>query len=623
MAFFNLYREICPAKNVRNNFEQTIFDFTKHRGKTDYYYSFFLYESPFLEANYRIDHVIIDIDTDDLLSDESMKVCRNVIDLLKEKGIPHINYFSGRRGFHIKMPNCWEFTKKDVENSTMKNTMVKTFPGICDKIYKKKSLIRMPNTAHPSTGLFKRLISSDTIMEGNPDYILMYCQKPDDPDQELTQFQWEDFPNLSEEKIHSISKPVMQAHKSEDSGWLPSPKCIHKMLRSGPLEGQRHVSAIRIASHLFHYHHYEKVVIKGTLSEWWGDDFDEPWFERVFPSIKEKYKYGCNDPVLAAHCDKTCKFKKLGNYMSGSKSILSIVQSHKESMDAGKYIDIGRIMPAIGSSFIVNHNDVLSILGPPGSGKTTFAIDLMLHVLNREPDKFYGLMINIDTSNEMTVRRMIQRFGRYTKDEVNNPTSSQWEDIQAIASRIDNMMTIMDDYSIESVVEKLGDWQKHFPRKPNIVILDHVGNVEFPVGGYARNRDLGKLMKTIAKQHHCIFMPISHITKADGRANSGRGEINVHSARDAALGENSDVMIGITDTGRTAPVSRIHVSGILESNYKIVKMTSPKSRDNEPIELEMIFNHDYFQFEPLNLSDQHKTVNGLFLSKDIEGDYFG
>lgn len=584
---FRTYREICKGVTDRGRVLPTGYDFRNYAGCTDCFYSLYGWDHPVSDIgndkNRIIDHLVIDLDTEDL------DVVRTIINRCNAHSIEHILYFSGT-GFHVVIPNIWQFHSQDIYNKTIQNTMMHYFPEGDPMVYDARRIIRMPYTINSKSGLPKVELSSSEITinkEHDIDSVTMHATEYLMQDK-LPYARYTKLPTQcgdaydSWPKIHSVGKPVINPILRDDH-FLPSPKCIHKLLRAGSVEGQRHITAMRLASHLLHYCGLPVNAVVAIIDDWWkGGEKDD--LERMVTKVKEKYKYGCKDAVLAACCHSNCAYFRGKDYMAFGVNLTDTHVSYLDKVKNDEYWDLSKFYREIENPFTIMNNDLVSIIGTQGAGKSTMYIDLVLKL---------GLNVvisNIDMAHDMLVRKLVQHELKITKSDIF--AGKRLEEQLAITRQLERRITVTPTANLDEVDAILRNPQHYgLTTKPDAWVFDHVGNISMPnVSGYERMRELGKTLKDLAVRHDILIIALGHVTRENSRNNI----LDINSARDANLGESSDVMIGIVRHGLK------WIKGAAIYTSKQVTIFSVKYRDNDPFNFDRMLNTDYGTFENLN-----------------------
>ena len=205
-------------------------------------------------------YLVLDIDRPDLaaaLADARMLVAflhRRYPDL--EGDVPI--YFSGGKGFHVLLelthrpPPTVGFpaVAKTLAEGIAANAVVTLDTGI----YFANALVRLPNTKHPRSGLFKRRIDADALFRLDISGVLERARHPAgdgipaarQPSEELAK-------DWHEAEVKTTRATEARAVIRRDAGTAPdarAPKFLIDLLRFGVGEGDRHKTVFRAAAWL-------------------------------------------------------------------------------------------------------------------------------------------------------------------------------------------------------------------------------------------------------------------------------------------------------------------------------------------------------------------------------------
>lgn len=572
---FEVWREV--VKGYRENGELKMssrgslypigYNFIDYSGDTDMFYSVYGYESNDLNAPRVIDHIPIDLDTQDL------DVIRSVVSRLPSN---YLLYFSGH-GYHVVIPNMWGFTQTDIHNKTIANTMAKYFPECDTSIYHHRALFRMPGTCNSKTGLWKNLITPD-------DNTNAFCKDNWYVHHDLPLITSEDSSWIKEHPpIYSLGKPVQVIKDIQQ--WMPSPKCIHKLLRKGPIEGQRHATVMRLASHMMHYDGYTQEFTSEALKSWFAEPSRNAEVDRLVRDVKSKYKYGCRDTLLAAQCDARCSFYIGKDYMGNCINLRDTLEQYQEKIKAGQYYDLNHYYD-LGHKFIMLDNDLLTIVGAPAVGKSMFLVDLMVRMIKSNPD-LYVVWSNLDTSHPLSVRRLVQNVANLTEDEIFNGSTKIAEKIEQAYAMLENRISIVDFANLDEIGKVLGNPTGYgLKNKPSIWIIDDVGSLQTDIDGYAKMQYLGKMLKTLPKMHNVLFVCTDHVPRISIR----NGNVDITSSKNAELGERSDVVLALIKNNTALK------NGMITKCSDNINILSVKARDGKQFVKPMLFDWERCKF---------------------------
>jgi hypothetical protein len=129
----------------------------------------------------RADWLLWDIDEHDLVA--ALTSARRLAGFLAERyGTDPAIWFSGSKGFHIALRLA-----HDPSPSATFPSVAKAFAqfladgagvAIDESLYDRARIVRLPNTKHPKTGLFKRRIDLDILPFFSPEALREHCAEP-------------------------------------------------------------------------------------------------------------------------------------------------------------------------------------------------------------------------------------------------------------------------------------------------------------------------------------------------------------------------------------------------------------------------------------------------------------
>jgi Cdc6-like AAA superfamily ATPase len=563
------YREGGLKMGTRGVLYPVGYNFSDYYGETDVFYSVYGYEYNSLDAPRIVDHLPIDLDTQD------HEIVKSVISRLS---CEYILYFSGH-GFHVVIPNLWGFTHRDIVNKTITNTMMEYFPECDPSVYHARALIRMPRTINSKTGYVKTAItlsnlsSQYQIVSDFPD-----CIEPSIPKMSATN-EW----ILRHPAIHSLGKPIIKVQGNSHS--IPSPKCIHKLLRNGPVVGQRHATVMRLASHMIHYDGYTTSFASAALKDWFSEPERNEEIERIVRDVQAKYKYGCRDSLLSAQCDPRCSYYIGKDYMGNTINMRNTLEQYQAKIAAGQYFDLNHYYN-IGHKFVMLDNDLLTIVGEPAVGKSMFLVDFMIRLLKDRPELFVAWS-NLDTSHPLSVRRLIQNVGHLSEEEILHASPVVMAKIDAAYEFLENRITIVEYNNLDTINAALVNPTSYgLKQKPDVWIIDDVGSLQCNLFGHERMKYLGDTLKSLPKVHNTLFICTDHVPRMDSRS----GNITISSSKNALLGERSDVVLAIVKHN-----TKMKDGMITEGNDRI-NLLSVKARDGKQFNKNMLFDWEHCKF---------------------------
>ena len=229
-------------------------------------------------------------------------------------------YFSGKKGFHIIVPRevfgiepskdlhrIFKLMAEEISNSTKHK-------AIDLKIYDSRRLLRLPNSKHPSTGLYKIPLSFSELNELTSEEIAQLAQEPRCiPHNEAKAIPMAQLAFNNFKKRIIMQQPSITQYTGKPLDYVPP--CIGKLLDEPVRSGQRNNSAAALAS-FFKQQQMNVDEIQQRMREWNELRCNPPMGETEINAVvhsvsRGEYKMGCTWLETLVDCDKTkCKLKK-------------------------------------------------------------------------------------------------------------------------------------------------------------------------------------------------------------------------------------------------------------------------------------------------------------------------
>lgn len=229
-------------------------------------------------------------------------------------------YFSGSKGFHVivkaayfgyapqqNLNGVFKLIAKDLAEQCPNNTLDL-------KIYDKRRLMRMPNSIHPKTGLFKVPLTYAQLMELTPDDIRQKATQNyriEYPKAELSKTANVHFERYEKEFLTRFEKVFNNRDRHEKKALDFTPACIQSLLDEGPIKGQRNETACVLTS-FFKNQGLTQEETWGKLVEWNNESISESELQTSMQSIWSRgVSYGCSTLETLSTCvqDKCPLFK--------------------------------------------------------------------------------------------------------------------------------------------------------------------------------------------------------------------------------------------------------------------------------------------------------------------------
>jgi nucleoside-triphosphatase THEP1 len=465
-------------------------------------------------------YFVLDLDSPDI--PKLIIALAPFLDMLKNNNIIHYIFFSGAKGFHIYIPK--EYVLYPEELTTQWNVvcrmfaeeMMKTFPKLKEyidlAIYDKVRMFRMPYSIHPKTGKAKSLLEYRGLNKEKPINSFMKLQrKKEEVISELFEGR-----KLLPHQINKVltkltikDTPPTPSKNSDLNAYLDYPYgeklCIYKMLNTRSLKGSRHNVALRLMSY-WKEKGYNLGFTRVLMKEW-NSELNEPLEDSAIDKLLEFYDKGyiftCKDQVKAAFCVKSCHLYKLkdveDNYLYTSENY---IEKYKQELNVSRANWIYMVDQfSEWSLSAIKPGYVIVIAGGPGSGKTTFVLNMMM----------YHKHINwLFFSLEMTGVDIVEKLFKVTDTKIEDENS-----LLKFKEDIKHIITIdKPDISAESLKSYVLLTKAKTGKMPTAIVIDYLSLL----GSRGNNQterviQIVKALKTLAKEMKLIVFILSQVPK--------------------------------------------------------------------------------------------------------------
>lgn len=488
-----------------------------------------------------IDKIPVDIDKQDRTDERTLDILRGTIIELEDADITEESfqcYFSGS-GYHLILSgDLFKFKPGNDLPFIVKQTMKKLIPDIDASIYMRTGIYRLQHTPNQKTDLYKIPITRNEVMNKDPEEIFKLAKTARlDYNYHVLTGDGE-----FEDKIVDEVPDVQVFNKiSEPTKIIP---CVQSMLNQGAREGSRHITAMRIISH-FKRHgipsHYAKVM----MLHWNNKSMPEQQVMEMVENVYNRnYKYGCQDSVMVDHCKTQCIHFQRKDYLVDIKSALDMQEELAERLTtdfSGKTIDLSRAL-GLDVESTIYPGELVTIFGPTGSNKTTFAQNLALGVdfVNNRIEKDWQiptLFLSLELSSWYMHRRHLQIVSGETKQNVNDNYQRLYDTHK---DELEHIMVQTISPTLDKIYEKVRELQ------PQLVIVDYIDLVDTPVsyrGEYEKIKYISHGLSNMAVNNDLIVIQISQVSREYSRNEvldlyAGKGSGAIENASRKVIGLN-------------------------------------------------------------------------------------
>ena len=511
-------------------YDETANDYVKEKGSL----------KNFFGVRY-IDKIPIDIDKKDRSDQRTLDILRGIILELESAQLDSNSfqaYFSGS-GYHLILSgDLFKFKPGNDLPFIVKQTMKKITPHIDSSIYMRTGIYRVQHTPNQKTGLFKIPLTRDEVMNKDPEEIFELA-KTDRKDFEYHILEGNG--ELEGSIVNEVPDVKVFNKISEPNKVIP---CVQSMLNQGAREGSRHITAMRIVSH-FKRHgipsHYAKVCMLHWNNKSMPEDKIMEMVENVY---NRNYKYGCQDEVMLKHCKTQCIHFDRKDYLVDIKSASTMQEELTERLTtdfSGKTIDLSRAL-GLDVESTIYPGELVTIFGPTGSNKTTFAQNLALGVdfANNKIVKNWQiptLFLSLELSSWYMHRRHLQIVSGKTKEEVNQDYKGLYEQNK---DKLEHIMVQTISPTLDKIYEKVRELQ------PQLVIIDYIDLVDTPVsyrGEYEKIKYISHGLSNMAVNNDLIVIQVSQVSREYSRNEvldlyAGKGSGAIENASRKVIGLN-------------------------------------------------------------------------------------
>jgi hypothetical protein len=488
-----------------------------------------------------IDKIPIDIDKGDNTDEKTLDILRSVILELEDAEIgcgSFQSYFSGS-GYHLILASSLFNFQPGIDLPyIVKQTLKKLIPHLDSSIYMRTGIYRVQHTTNQKTGLYKIPLTRDEIMNKEIDEIKEMAKES------RIDFKYHKLEGEGQLE-HTIIKEVPDVQVfnkiSEPNKIVP---CVQSMLKQGAKQGNRHVTAMRIVSH-FKRHGIPSHYAKVCMLHWNNKSMNETQIIEMVENVYNRnYKYGCHDSIMMEHCKTQCMFFSKKDYLIDVKSADEMQGELHERLTtdfSGKTIDLGRAL-GIEKESIIYPGELVTVFGPTGSNKTTFAQNLALGV-DFVNDKVVvdwqipTLFLSLELSSWYVHRRHLQIVSGLDKQQVNNDYDNLYERHK---DKLEHIMVQTISPTLDKISEKVRELQ------PALVIVDYIDLVDTPVnyrGEYEKIKYISHGLSNMAVNNDMIVIQVSQVSREYSRNEvldlyAGKGSGAIENASRKVIGLN-------------------------------------------------------------------------------------
>jgi len=437
-----------------------------------------------------------------------------------------IVYFSGSKGFHVEMPMSKELTSKEIENICI--NLAEGLPTFDKVIYNTTRLYRLPYTKHNKSGLYKIPLSLNNFNDWDIERI-----KKEAESFTRNSFYPISVVNLSFLDKYKVIKLPTKAAKTKfnntstdnirglneiDFSNCPRtiPRCIYALQQGIMKPGERNAVMLRLAAY-FKNQGMDKKVVHRTLKG------IAELNKELYPEADVITKDEIWNTVIASVFSVNSDWKQVPG-SAGVSEDNDLIKSYCEAIKVGrkcclhgrnnkqstiKIEDVSNSFENFAANFdknivktglnVIDDNMKITVgtttllVGAPGSGKTTLALNIMekANALGQ-----HTMFFSLDMHKNLIYLKLAQKLTNYTQDQILNfYKSKDQEKIKTIREKISKTYgKTFFDFSSTLTVEQMRD-------KVQAIQDRHEVDIKFVVVDYA-SRVSGQFSDTYANARY-------------------------------------------------------------------------------------------------------------------------
>ena len=317
------------------------------------------------------------------------------------------------------------------------------------------------------------------------------------------------------------------------------------MLNLGPKEGNRNQTLMRIASHCSR-HGIPSEYAKAMILHWNNRSLNEnEVIEKIEYTYNRGYKYGCQDTIMADHCQTRCIYFKKKDYLIDVKNAEDLqedLEFRLETDFSGKTIDIAGMLGLNNVDCEIYPGELVTIFGPTGSGKTTIAQNLVLGVdfdndCILQDKQIPCLYLSLELSAWYMHRRNMQVVSGLSKQQVNDRYKTLFNTYK---ERLSHLVIQTVAPNLEQIQNKIRELQ------PAVVVVDYIDLISTSskyMGEYEQVRQVSHYLSNLAVNMDIIIIQISQVSREYSRNEAldlyaGKGSGAIENASRKVIGLN-------------------------------------------------------------------------------------
>lgn len=503
------------------------------------------------------DKLFFDLDSKEDVS-KAKEDAKELIIRLQKAGLAVENYirvfFSGNKGFHLEVPLSREFSPEELKH--LCSNIAGDLESFDSVIYNVSRTIRILNTRHQSSGLYKVELNPQDLFEKDIEQIKFIAQQMSEvavvpPVQDLSfldKFAYAIPQKPKSVVVNSTDVDGIRGLDEIDFTTCPKnkPRCIFALEHGVmiPGIGERSEMFLRLASYYRNQGLVKDVAyntLKGisrlnaqlypehkpfTKEEIYNTSINSA-YGKTWKQIPGAFGSDPNNDVIKKYCDAVGKVNSKPCCAHNAVQIEnSVIQINDVSESFNHFAaNFDKNVVKTGIEFVDRNMQLTTgttnlLVGAAGSGKTTAALNILESSnLNKQGSIFFSM----DMHKNLIYLKLAMKHTRYTKDQIfqfhKDKNKAKIEEIRQIIAETYKMTHF--DFSttltLDQMRDKIFDIEQKTGDKIKFTLMDYAGRITGPYSDTYANSNYNALKSVeVANVTDTAMIILSQISRQSG-----------------------------------------------------------------------------------------------------------
>ena len=474
-------------------------------------------------------NLFFDFDSTDI--EKAKDDVRKLLTILDSEKIDVANqinlFFSGSKGFHVVVETSQEFTPEELKDIC--SNLAEKLETFDSQIYNTTRLIRLPNTKHNKTGLYKIQLDPFSLKNTTVEQIKQLAINKIKLKNINSKFDASDlilkYKTSNNKAVPIISNSVnfeqIRGLDVIDFSRCPShiPRCIYALSKGIMLPGERSRIFFRLAT-FYRNQGMDKEVAYNTLKgisrlnsklypEAQPISKEELWNQHISSVYNILSNVSPGGPgttpdneLIEKYCESIKSTRKCILHKNNETEVIQIGDVSESFTSFAQDFDKNIVKTGIGivdDYMSISVGTTTLLVGATGSGKTSVALNIMENA-NRLGQ--YTMMFSLDMNKNMVFLKLAKKLTNYTQDEIfgfyKNKRVDKINDIKKKISEFygKTFFDFTASLTIEEMRDKVRAIEEKSGKKIRLVIVDYAGRVDGPKSDSYQNAKYNAIRST-------------------------------------------------------------------------------------------------------------------------------